>query len=378
MSAAALDVSLLPPQFAAAVTAIREAVADPTLQKPVWGIVCGSGLSGLAASLVDKVEVPYSQIPGFAHSSVAGHGSALAFGYLTSAENPKKRVPVVACLGRFHYYEGYALDQVVFPVRVMRCLGVQAVVITNAAGAINPKFEVGTIVALHDHISLPSLTASNPLIGPNLAFGPRFPPLSNAYDVPLRMALFRAAKKLNLLGAPLPKSDASSISAGVEHTAAVVANASDPNSASDTGTAADSTANSTASSVANSVQEGTYAWALGPTYESRAECRFLLAAGADCVGMSTVPEVIAATHSGMRVLVLSLMTNKVVVSPYFDCRTALAEESEGEEGKVDVGKAVAAKEKAEAANHEEVLEVGRKRANDMRRLVETVICETEL
>ncbi|KAE8212903.1 hypothetical protein CF327_g3492 [Tilletia walkeri] len=370
MSDAALDISLLPPQFATAVAAIHKAVADPTLRAPVWGIVCGSGLSGLAASLVDKVEVPYSQIPGFAHSSVAGHGSALAFGYLVSADNPDKRVPVVACLGRFHYYEGYALDQVVFPVRVMRCLGVQAVVITNAAGAINPKFEVGTIVALHDHISLPSLTASNPLIGPNLVFGPRFPPLSNAYDVPLRMALFRAAKKLNLLGASLPKSDTSAISEGVNHTAAVVAKASDPN--------AEAAPNSTAaSSVANSVQEGTYAWALGPTYESRAECRFLLAAGADCVGMSTVPEVIAATHAGMRVLVLSLMTNKVVVSPYFDCRAALAEEKEGA-GEVDVGKAVAAKEKAEAANHEEVLEVGRRRANDMRQLVETVICETEL
>ncbi|KAK0565158.1 Purine nucleoside phosphorylase [Tilletia horrida] len=357
------DLAALPPQFGAAVSAIRAAVPDPKLQAPVWGIVCGSGLSGLAASLVDKVEVPYSQIPGFAHSSVAGHGSALAFGYLVSAEQPEKRVPVVACLGRFHFYEGYAIDQVVFPVRVMRCLGVQAVVITNAAGAINPNFEVGTIVALHDHLSLPSLTASNPLIGPNLAFGPRFPPLSNAYDVPLRMALFRAAKKLNLLGPRLPGPSPT----GATNPASIISNAP------------------TASAVANSVQEGTYAWALGPTYESRAECRFFLAAGADCVGMSTVPEVIAATHAGMRVLVLSLMTNKVVVTPYFDCRGALEAEDQRQQadgqagaGVEDVGKAVAAKEKAEAANHEEVLEVGRKRANDMRRLVETVICDTEL
>ncbi|KAL9940682.1 hypothetical protein V8E36_000170 [Tilletia maclaganii] len=347
---APFDVALLPPLFADAVTAIRSAVQDPQLQSPVWGIVCGSGLSGLAASLIDKVEVPYSQIPGFAQSSVAGHGSALAFGYLAAEDNPSKRVPVVACLGRFHFYEGYPINQVVFPVRVMRCLGVQAVVITNAAGAINPSLEVGTIVALHDHISLPSLTASNPLIGPNLAFGPRFPPLSNAYDVPLRMALFRAAKKLNLLG---PRA----------------------------GTASSATA-AAAADIANSVQEGTYAWALGPTYESRAECRFLQNSGADCVGMSTVPEVIAATHAGMRVLVLSLMTNKVVVSPYFDCRDGLEQEEKAAAGAgvgaEDVGKSVAAKEKAEAANHEEVLEVGRRRANDMRRLVETVICDTVL
>ncbi|KAK0564758.1 Purine nucleoside phosphorylase [Tilletia horrida] len=359
---APFDLSLLPEKYGAAVSAIRAVVKDPQLQSPLWGIVCGSGLSGLAASLQDKVEVPYAQIPGFAQSSVAGHGSALAFGYLASEG---KRVPVVACLGRFHFYEGYAIDQVVFPVRVMRCLGVKAVVITNAAGAINPQFEVGTIVALHDHVSLPSLTASNPLIGPNLAFGPRFPALSNAYDVPLRLALFRAAKKLRLLGPAVPRISVPTAALPPEEQPTEDANAPDP------------------SEIANSVQEGTYAWALGPTYEARAECRFLMAAGADCVGMSTVPEVIAATHAGMRVLVLSLMTNKVVVSPYFDCRAALEAEANGSSTagqgqQEDAGKAAAAKEKAEAANHEEVLEVGRKRANDMRRLVETVICDTEL
>ena len=167
----------------------------------------------------------------------------------------------------------------------------------------------------------------NPLIGHNLsALGPRFPPLSNAYDVELRLALFRAAHANGL-----PDAD---------------------------------------------IQQGTYAYVLGPSYESRADARFLRTAGADAVGMSTVPEVIAATHAGMRVLAISLITNKVVLDPYFDTRAALNAELAG--GAKGAALEQANKDKAAAANHEEVLEAGLKRAEDMRKLVETVVCQTTL
>ncbi|PWN50759.1 inosine guanosine and [Violaceomyces palustris] len=318
----------LPAEFKQAVEAIRKVVPE-RLSKPTWGIICGSGLSGLASTLEDKVEVPYTEIPGFSQSTVQGHQSSLAFGFLSqpSESDPNEiiKVAVVACLGRFHTYEGHSAQSCVFPTRVMRCLGAEAVIVTNAAGGLNDNFEVGTIVALHDHLSLPSLTSMNPLIGHNLsALGPRFPPLSNAYDVDLRIRLFKAAQKIGL-----------------------------PSSA---------------------MQQGTYAYVLGPTYESRAEARFLKNVGADCVGMSTVPEVIAATHSGMKVLAISLITNKVVLSPYFDTRAFLEKEGEHTSSSNQAQK----KDDKEAANHEEVLEVGRMRAEDMRKLVQTVVCQTRL
>jgi purine-nucleoside phosphorylase len=167
----------------------------------------------------------------------------------------------------------------------------------------------------------------NPLIGPNLdALGPRFPPLSNAYDIPFRLALFRSANSLGL--------------------------------------------------SPSEMQQGTYVHVSGPTYESRAECRFLRAIGGDCVGMSTVPEVIAAHHAGMRVLAISLITNKVVVDDYFDARKAL--EGDSQQGDSSLGANMTETDKKAAANHEEVLEVGKRRGEDLRRLVETVICQTEL
>ncbi|KDN43690.1 inosine guanosine and [Tilletiaria anomala UBC 951] len=317
-----VDLSALPSEYGAAVKAVRAKV-PAALARPAWGIICGSGLSGLAGSLKDKVEIPYEQIPGFPNSTVHGHKSILALGFL---EQGDKRVPVVACLGRFHMYEGHSPQDCVFPTRLFRCLGTQAIVVTNAAGGINPNFEVGTIVAMHDHLSLPCLTDKNPLIGHNLdAFGSRFPPLSNAYDIPLRLALFRAANALNL--------------------------------------------------SAKDMQQGTYAHVSGPTYESRAECRFLRSIGGDCVGMSTVPEVIAAHHAGMRVLAISLITNKVVVDDYLDARKALQDQANGGDA---LGKKTADADTAAAANHEEVLEVGKRRAEDIRKLVETVICQTDL
>lgn len=143
----------LPEAFQVAVKAIRSKV-PAELQTPAWGIICGSGLGGLADSLHDKVVIPYSTIPGFPQTTVEGHKSELALGFLSQGE---KRVPVVACLGRFHGYEGFAPQEIVFPTRLFRALGAQAIVVTNAAGGLNPNYEVGTIVAMHDHISFPGL-----------------------------------------------------------------------------------------------------------------------------------------------------------------------------------------------------------------------------
>lgn len=269
--------------------------------------------------------MPYNSIPGFADSTVAGHKSSLAFGYISQSS---VKIPVVACLGRFHTYEGHSAATCVFPTRIMKLLGVQALIVTNAAGGLKDSFEVGTIMAIHDHISLPTLTSMNPLIGTNLsALGPRFPPLSNAYDLELRLALYRAAQKLGLSSA---------------------------------------------------LASGTYAYVLGPSYESRADARFLKTVGADAVGMSTVPEVIAAAHAGMKVLAISLITNKVVLKPYFDFEAALQAEQQGGEKVEDAVRKALTQDNAEAANHEEVLEAGAKRADDMRRLVAEIVTSTQL
>lgn len=316
-----VDLDSLPVQFKQAVEAIRAAV-PAELASPKWGIICGSGLSGLASTLESAVHVPYTSIPGFAESTVQGHTSSLAFGYLSTT--PSKRVAVVACLGRFHTYEGHSAATCVFPTRVMKLLGCRALVVTNAAGGLNDTFQVGTIMSIHDHLSLPTLTATNPLIGANIsALGPRFPPLSNAYDLELRLALYRAAEKLSLL---------------------------------------------------DSLASGTYAYVLGPSYESRADANFLKSVGADAVGMSTVPEVIAAAHTGLKTLAISLITNKVVLEPHFDFHSALKAEKQGGEKLELIVNRLIQSDQAAAANHEEVLQAGANRADDIRRLVAEVIC----
>ncbi|GAA5961647.1 hypothetical protein JCM21900_004627, partial [Sporobolomyces salmonicolor] len=229
-------------QFTQALIDIRQRLPK-SLRTPKVAIVCGSGLQGLAEVLSGRVEVPYGEIEGFGESTVRGHQSALAFGYLG-----KNRVPVVCQLGRFHAYEGFPLQTVVYPMRIMKLLGCTHTIITNAAGGLNPDWDVGTVVAVLDHMSLPSLTSMNPLIGQNReTLGPRFPPMSDAYDFDLRKEAFRASKELNW--------------------------------------------------AKGTLREGVYAWVAGPSYETRAEQRFLRAAGADAVGMSTVPEVIAARHA---------------------------------------------------------------------------------
>ncbi|KAI0059935.1 inosine guanosine and xanthosine phosphorylase family protein [Artomyces pyxidatus] len=284
----------------------------PHLLAPRVGIVCGSGLSTLATCMRGIVEIPYNDLEGFVHSTVPGHKSSLAFGLIGEGEG----VPVVAMLGRFHPYEGHVLSSVVYPIRLMAHLGVKDIIITNAAGSLRPSIPVGTIVVIQDHIALPLLTGLNPLLGP--PFSPkhaRFVPLSDAYSRPLRLAAFRAAHAL-----------------GLERDA---------------------------------LAEGTYTWVSGPTYETPAEGRFLRNAGGDVVGMSTVPEVVAARDEGMNVLVLSLVTNLVVIP---DGYRSVREEVEAEIAGQSIVRAP-----TPTVSHEEVLSVGKQKADVMKSLVAEII-----
>ncbi|TRM68300.1 nucleoside phosphorylase domain-containing protein [Schizophyllum amplum] len=299
----ALDVSA-----AAAIAAIHAAI-PPAYHRPLVAIVCGSGLSTLADTLTAPAFLPYASIPGFASSTVAGHQGVLAFGLLAGT-------PVVAMLGRLHPYEGHALPAVCFPIRVLARLGVQALILTNAAGALNPALQVGTLVVLHDHLALPGLAGMNPLLGPAQPPLARFVPLSDAYSPALRRLAFLAA---NDLGLP------------------------------DEATA-----------------EGTYAWVSGPTYETPAEGRFLRAAGVDVVGMSTVPEVVAARQEGVpHVMAISLVTNPVIIPEGY--------RSIKEEVKQELAGIAATIPAAATVSHNEVLEVGVEKGPVMRSLVERVV-----
>lgn len=223
-------------------------------------IVCGSGLGGLADTLDEVTVINYSDIPHFPTTTVTGHAGKLVSGVIEGK-------PVLCMVGRFHYYEGHPLSHVVFPIRVMATLGIRILIATNAAGGLNPEYNVGDVMVIEDHVSLANLSGLHPLVGPNLeTFGARFISTSDAYDLELRRAAFQAATLL------------------------------------------------TANNGQLTIHEGIYANVSGPTYETRAECRLLRLAGADAVGMSTVPEVVTAKHCGMRILAMSLITNKVVMA----------------------------------------------------------------
>ena len=211
------------------------------------GVILGSGLGDYAEALEDAVKLPYSEIPGFPRSTVAGHAGMWCCGTLYG-----KRV--VMMQGRFHYYEGYGMKDVTLPVRVMQKIGVKTLIVTNAAGGVNLGYHPGELMVIGDMFSM---TAQNPLIGPNLdAFGPRFPDMSCAFDKELRALAHECANEQGF-----------------------------------------------------ALREGVYAQMTGPTYETPAEIRMLRMLGADAVGMSTVPEVIVARHGGMRVLGISCITN---------------------------------------------------------------------
>ncbi|KAI1889972.1 hypothetical protein AGOR_G00168410 [Albula goreensis] len=225
-------------------------------EQPKVAIICGSGLGDLANLLENKTDFLYKDIPRFPQSTVHGHAGKLVFGKLNGKQ-------CVCMQGRFHFYEGYSIAKVTYPVRVFFLLGVETLIVTNAAGGLNPNFSVGDIMLIKDHINMPGFAGQNPLCGHNdERFGTRFPCMSDAYD----RDIFRLAKD-----------------------AAVEENCS------------------------SFLQEGVYCMLAGPTFETIAECKMLQTLGADAVGMSTVPEVIVARHCGLRVFGLSLITNKVVM-----------------------------------------------------------------
>ncbi|RKP01660.1 hypothetical protein CXG81DRAFT_11713 [Caulochytrium protostelioides] len=286
------------------------------LQCPQFGIVCGSGLGGLVDELdpATTVTFDYKDIPHFAVSTVQGHKGQLVFGMLGDK-------PTVCMVGRHHMYEGHALIRTVFPIRVMKLLGVSVLIVSNAAGGLNRAFRVGDIMILADHINVPGMGGANPLVGPNLtAFGPRFPPVSHAYDFDLRIAAVKAAR-------------AAGIDPGVVH-------------------------------------EGVYCMVQGPSYETRAEARWLLSMGGDAVGMSTVPEVIIAKHAGMRVLGVSLITNVVAVGRG---RSAIAAAIDGA---VEGAHAVQDDELL-LATHEEVLASVQLRGREIQALVRHLVVNCE-
>ncbi|HLF89138.1 MAG TPA: purine-nucleoside phosphorylase [Anaerolineales bacterium] len=219
--------------------------------KPTIGMILGSGLGGLADSVENPDIIPYDEIPHWPVSTVYGHSGRLVVGKL---ENQA----VLIMQGRAHYYEGYSMSQIGLPVRVMKRLGVETMIVTNAAGAVNPDFEPGDLMLITDHLNLIGMGGLNPLRGPNLdEFGPRFPDMSQVYDRELLALSRRVGGELGL-----------------------------------------------------NLREGVYVSLAGPSFETPADLRYLRVIGADAVGMSTVPEAIVARHSGMCVVGISGISNK--------------------------------------------------------------------
>lgn len=214
---------------------------------PEIAIILGSGLGNLANLIENKMEIPYEDIPDFPRTTVAGHEGKLIYGTLSGRN-------ILAMKGRFHFYEGYRMDEVVYPIRVFKCMGIENIIVTNAAGGINTSFSPGDLMLITDHIGL---FCENPLRGENLDdLGPRFPDMSAAYDRDLQKLALDCASRLNI-----------------------------------------------------DLKQGVYSYCKGPSFETPAEIKALRILGADAVGMSTVPEVITANHMGMKVLGISCITN---------------------------------------------------------------------
>jgi len=231
-------------------------IASRTRHRPAVGLILGSGLSKLVEQVATPDVIPFSNIPHYPVSTVSGHAGHLVVGQLAGQQ-------VMVMQGRAHYYEGYSMDQVTLPVRVMQLLGVKTLFVTNAAGGLNTALQAGELMLITDHINLIGMGGNNPLRGPNLdEFGPRFPDMSEAYDRGLRALALQVAEANDV---PL--------------------------------------------------HQGVYACVAGPSYETPADTRFLRVIGADAVGMSTAPEVIVARHGGMRVLGISGISNVIPEEP---------------------------------------------------------------
>ncbi|GAA0555319.1 purine-nucleoside phosphorylase [Chitinophaga japonensis] len=225
----------------------RGYISSQSTLQPAIGIILGSGLGGLVSDITDRTEIPYGDIPHFPSSTVEGHQGRLILGYMQGC-------PVVVMAGRFHYYEGLSMQQVTFPVRVMKALGIHTLLISNAAGGMNPAFKVGDLMIIRDHINL---QPEHPLRGRNEdTLGPRFPDMSEPYA----RALIDRAQKIAAAG-NIP------------------------------------------------VHTGVYVGVQGPTFETRAEYKYMHIIGGDAVGMSTVPEVIVAVHAGLQVFAMSVITD---------------------------------------------------------------------
>ena len=214
---------------------------------PKIGVVLGSGLGNLVNQMKNLIEIPFTDIPHFKQPKAVGHSGILALGDLNG-------VYVAALKGRYHYYEGHSLSEVTFPIRVLKLLGAETLIITNSCGAVNTSFKPGELMVINDHLNL---VGKNPLIGDNIdEFGPRFPDASEIYSKRLISIAHEKAKELNI-----------------------------------------------------HLNDGVYAWWSGPSYETPAEIKMIRTLGADAVGMSTVPEALVAAHMGMEVLGLSCLTN---------------------------------------------------------------------
>jgi purine-nucleoside phosphorylase len=227
-------------------------IAAHTKHKPRVGLILGSGLNPLADEIAQADVIPFRDIPDFPVSTVEGHVGELVIGNLSGQV-------VMAMRGRAHYYEGYSMQRVTVPIRAMRALGVETLIVTNAAGGVNPNFRVGDLMLLTDHINFVGMAGLSPLRGPNDdALGPRFPDMTDAYDPALCDLARAVAREFQI-----------------------------------------------------ELREGVYIMLAGPSFESPADVRFVRMIGADAVGMSTAPEVIVARHGGMRVLGVSLISNSL-------------------------------------------------------------------
>jgi purine-nucleoside phosphorylase len=244
-----------------AVAAIRRRTA----QQPTMGLILGSGLGDLADALANPDTIPYRDIPHYPVATALGHAGELVIGQLEG-------VPVMTMRGRLHFYEGYSMAAITFPVRVMRAMGVQTVIVTNAAGGLDASWQATDLMLITDHINLPGLVGISPLIGPNDdALGPRFLDVRGSYDAGLRAIAQRVAREQGF-----------------------------------------------------TLREGVYVMNAGPCFETPAEIAFMATMGAKAVGMSTVPEVIVARHGGMRVLGISCITNIAVGAEKADHEEVLA------------------------------------------------------
>ncbi|MGD8397753.1 MAG: purine-nucleoside phosphorylase [Anaerolineae bacterium] len=241
----------------------RDAILAGTHHEPRVGLILGSGLNPLAESVESAEILSYEEIPHFPRPTVEGHVGRLVVGKLEG-------VSVAVMQGRVHFYEGYPIQQVVFPVRVLQVMGIETLIVTNAAGGLDPEFHAGELMLITDHLNIMGMGGSNPLFGPNdPTLGPRFPDMSQAYDPELRRIALKVAEEKDI---PL--------------------------------------------------HQGVYAGLAGPSFETPAEIRFLRLIGADAVGMSTVPEVTVARHGGIRVLGVSGISNVAIAEADPDQKTS--------------------------------------------------------